>query len=523
MLRFELRGSHLADLLVLPLLLASTPTYAQQIARTFEPPPSILSLAPASLPQGLTVARRAGDATFTHAPANYHVFSAATTGEDAGVETLTLNFAADTTLTRIESRNKDFVVEPGGTCRVGNHYAGGGSCALFVRFNPQGPGHRLGFMDISNSSEPKPMSFGLTGNGYAPVVSFTPARINTVPGTSGTIKSATNLAVDGGDIVYIDDIGNNLIKQIDSSGVVNTLSPVFATPVSLAVDNFGVIYSANVSGSTYYFSVFFPWGVQSSYGTAYAVGSCTPSTPCPLTTVGLSQPAHMSIDSYDNLFFEETSRGAAEMPVTNVAGGAGSFNLWYLSDQFSYTSGTPGSFAADAGGNIYTNYTYGTSTCYLLEESLYAAEYSPAAARVAGGAKCGFAGDGGQARGAEISTSIGQIAFDPAGNLYFADAGNQRVRRIDAATGIISTVAGNGTAGNGGDGHAATLANLSNPTGVGVDRRARSISSPTHPPPVLPSLCAASILSVRGPTAMFSAAPPPPLKSSPSPTPATKP
>jgi hypothetical protein len=184
----------------------------------------------------------------------------------------------------------------------------------------------------------------------------------------------------------------------------------------------------------------------------------------------MSKPANMSIDAYDNLFFEEGTKGAAEMPVTNVSGGTGGFNLWYLSDQFAYTSGTPGSFAVDAGGNLYTSYIYTLAgTCFLLEEPLYNAEYSPTANRVAGGVKCGFSGDGGKGSGAEISSTIGQIAFDVAGDLYFADAGNQRVRRVDNATGIIRTIAGNGAAGYTGDGGKATSAKLNNPTGLAVD------------------------------------------------------
>ena len=456
-----------------PVVFASAAVVAQQAVRSVEPPRSIISLASSPRPQGELLARRPGDATFQNAPANYHVFSAATVGKDAGVEALTLNFAGETKLTRIESRNKDFVIESGGTCREGNVYAKGGSCSLLVRFNPQGPGHRLGFVTVSNSTEATPMSFGLTGNGYAPVVSFTPSLISTVPGTvssgTGTI-GATNMAVDGGDTVYIADTGNDVIKEIDSTGTINALSAFYGRPASLAVDSLGDIFTLNTTSTSYYYSFYLPWGGVGTYTNSYAGGTCTPSSPCPLATVGMYQAANVSIDANDDLIFEERTKGAAEMPVSGVSGGNYSMNLWYLTDIYSYSSGASTSFAADANGNLYNFYTYAAaSTCYLLEESLYQAEYSPSANRVAGGTTCGFSGDGGLARNAEISKSVGQIAFDVAGNLYFSDAGNQRVRRIDALTGIISTIAGNGTAGYSGDGGAATGAKLSNPTGVAVD------------------------------------------------------
>jgi hypothetical protein len=454
-------------------LIADPVLSAQDLRITEAAPPSILSIAPSPRPHGEILARNPGDSTFEHAPANYHVFAAAEVGEDAGVEALTLNFAAKTKLTRIESRNKDFVIEPGGTCQEGKSYARSDSCTLLVRFNPQGPGHRLGFVDITHSAEAQPMSFGLTGNGYAPVVSFTPSQIATVPASiaagAGTIKSATRLAIDGGDILYIADTGNNLVKEMDSSGTILTtpLSPI-ATPVSIAADSFGILYTSN-TGSTYYFSAYYPWGSQTAYGYAHTAATCTPSAPCALSAVGMSSPANMSMDNFDNLFFEEGTKGAAEMPVASISGGSGALNLWYLSDQFAYSSGSPASFAVDANGNLYTAYNFSSSTCYLLEEPLYNADYSPTTNRVAGGAKCGFSGDGGQARSAEISATIGQMAFDVAGNLYFADAGNQRVRRIDASTGIISTIAGTGTAGYSGDNGPATSATLSTPTGLAVD------------------------------------------------------
>jgi hypothetical protein len=62
----------------------------------------------------------------------------------------------------------------------------------------------------------------------------------------------------------------------------------------------------------------------------------------------------------------------------------------------------------------------------------------------------GFSGDGGQATAAELANPVG-VAADKLGNIYFADETNVRIRRITTA-GIISTVAGNGTAGYTGDG-----------------------------------------------------------------------
>jgi hypothetical protein len=471
MLRVPARLS--AVLSLLPALITGNSVAAQDTHPKAEPPHSIIHLTSTYRPEGQLVARSARDASFEHAPENYHVFAAATVGEDAGVELLTLSFDAATRLTGIRSKTKDFIVEPSSTCLEDNSYAKGDSCSLMVRFNPQGPGHRSGSINIVHSAEATPMFVGLAGNGYSPVVTFTPSQITTVTGTAasgvGTIKSSTNLAVDGGDTLYIPDVGNNIIKEIDSSGGISTVTPVFATPQSLVADSSGFLYSMNTIGSTYYFSYYAPWGSQSAYGTAHTAGSCTPSTPCALTSVGMSRPANINIDPYDNLFFEEATRGAAEMPVSGVAGGSGSLNLWYLTNQFVYSSGNPASFAVDGNDNLYNFYNYGTATCFLQSEPLYNAESSPVAKKVAGGSTCGFSGDGGQARNAEISKTIGQMTFDVAGNLYFVDAGNQRIRRIDAATGVISTIAGNGTAGNGGDNGAATTAAISNPTGLAVD------------------------------------------------------
>jgi len=86
----------------------------------------------------------------------------------------------------------------------------------------------------------------------------------------------------------------------------------------------------------------------------------------------------------------------------------------------------------------------------------------------AGSGTAGFRGDGGRATDAAINNPFGPV-FDKTGNLYFADKTNNRVRKIVAGTGIITTVAGIGTSGHSGDGAAATSAQLNGPTSVAFD------------------------------------------------------
>lgn len=83
---------------------------------------------------------------------------------------------------------------------------------------------------------------------------------------------------------------------------------------------------------------------------------------------------------------------------------------------------------------------------------------------------CGYSGDGGPASAAQLNFPAG-LAIDSSNNLYIADNSNQVIREVSASTGLISTIAGNNTLGfgYGGDGGAATNAMLANPVGVAVD------------------------------------------------------
>ena len=115
--------------------------------------------------------------------------------------------------------------------------------------------------------------------------------------------------------------------------------------------------------------------------------------------------------------------------------------------------------AADATGNIYF------SDCN--NNRIRKVSPTGVITTIAGTGTAGFSGDGGPATAAKLNCPYG-LAFDDAGNMYIADYNNNRVRKINTS-GIISTFAGNGTPAFGGDGGAATLAQLWIPNYICAD------------------------------------------------------
>ncbi|MGA5900123.1 hypothetical protein ACPC5S_33195, partial [Streptomyces venetus] len=101
-------------------------------------------------------------------------------------------------------------------------------------------------------------------------------------------------------------------------------------------------------------------------------------------------------------------------------------------------------------------------------EAMRVVTREPAIYIVAGNGTAGFSSDYGPAVCAQVNGPR-KVAVDSSGNLFFSDYSNHRVRRVDAATGQITTVAGNGTAGFNGDNRPAVYAQLNAPRGVAVD------------------------------------------------------
>ncbi|MBI3722074.1 MAG: hypothetical protein HY248_05925, partial [Fimbriimonas ginsengisoli] len=143
----------------------------------------------------------------------------------------------------------------------------------------------------------------------------------------------------------------------------------------------------------------------------------------------------------------------AQYVIQTVAGG-GPNNVPAVQASLSYPWGvatdSSGNVFLSAGGRIFRVNASGTLTVF------------------AGSGLNGFAGDGGAATGASFSGPKG-LAVDNQGNLYVADEANNRIRKVSATTGIVTTVAGDGTGMFRGDGGPAINAGLFLPTSIAVD------------------------------------------------------
>jgi sugar lactone lactonase YvrE len=193
-------------------------------------------------------------------------------------------------------------------------------------------------------------------------------------------------------------------------------------------------------------------------GTAGATGDTGVAT-----AALLNNPIGVAVDSVGNVYIADSANSKVRM--VNTSGVITTFA----------GTGVSGS-TGDGGLAISATLTLPTGVAVDSQNNVYIAD--AAANRVrkvsngiittfAGSATGGFGGDGGAATVASLNYPA-SVAVDAAGNIYVADTGNHRIRKV-APGGIISTVAGNGNLGYTGDGVAATTSSLFFPQGVAVD------------------------------------------------------
>ena len=182
------------------------------------------------------------------------------------------------------------------------------------------------------------------------------------------------------------------------------------------------------------------------------------------TTAQINCPTGVAVDSSGNLYVADSGNSTVRKidtsgNITTVAGtGAGGF------------SGDGGAATAAQLNNPFTVTIDGSGNLYIADNGNYRVrkvDTSGIITTVAGSGTSGYSGDGGPAVEAKVSYIWG-IAIDGSGNLYLGDRDNNRVRKVDTG-GIITTVAGNGTNGSSGDGGPATGAAINGPSGLDLN------------------------------------------------------
>jgi sugar lactone lactonase YvrE len=315
-------------------------------------------------------------------------------------------------------------------------------CTVSVTFAPAYSGLRGVPIIITTSLGT--FSFSLTGIGSAPQLAVAPGTINTVAGNGtgvfsgdgGPATSAGMLTPSG---VAIDDPGNMYIATYD-----NRIRKVVPS---------GTITTVAGNGTT----------------------CANPTSACgdggPATGASFVQPYNVAVDYAGNFYVSDTNglkvrKVDLNGTITTVAGNgtACANSTTPCGDGGLATNanlGYPYGIAFDASGNL----------LFAEETGDRIRKVSPAGiiTTIAGTGAAGFSGDGGPAILANLNHPLG-VAVDAAGDVYFSDASNQRVRRVDATTGVITTVAGGGSSSTIPVGGApATSVLLSFPVGVALD------------------------------------------------------
>lgn len=184
----------------------------------------------------------------------------------------------------------------------------------------------------------------------------------------------------------------------------------------------------------------------------------------PATSAAIQDPSSPVMDSAGNLYVSDVTANRIRKvsPTSTITTYAGNGLCGYNGDGMASTKAmlcVPNGLAFDAAGNLVVA-DGGNSRIRRITKT-------GKISTIAGNGVFGYSGDGGPATSAAIGQPF-MLAYDSSGNLYFSQVGNCVVRKVDTS-GMISTVAGNGTCGYGGDNGPATAAMLNLPRGVAFD------------------------------------------------------
>ena len=307
------------------------------------------------------------------------------------------------------------------------------------------------------------------------------------PAVEAELRSPYGVAVDSAGNVYIADYSDHRIRKVDSTGTITTIAGTgefgfsgdggpaveaeLRSPYGVAVDSAGNVYIADVSNRRI--------RKVDSTGTITTIAGIGEfgfsGDGGPAVEAELRSPYGVAVDSAGNVYIADYSdhrirKVDSTGTITTIAG-TGECCFVSTDDGGPAAAarlGFPRGVAVDGDGNLYI--------ADSVTERIRKIDSTGTITTIAGTGEYGFSGNGGRAAAARLAFPTG-VAVDSAGNLYIADTGNRRIRKLTPVggstppnpTGTIDTVAGTGRSGFSGDGGPATDAQLYIPYDVAVD------------------------------------------------------
>jgi sugar lactone lactonase YvrE len=420
-------------------------------------------------------------------------------GMDATAQSVTLTMTHNGVLDSVKvmtqgSEHFDFADLGGGTCAKGSSYLAGQSCTVNLGFHPYFPGERRGAIVMLDTASTALAIRLVAGSATGAVGTFVPGTISTVAGSQawiyggdGTPATQTSIflpfgfAVDAAGNLFIADSSNDRIRKVDAktkivttiagNGIIGAtgdggpaIGATISNPSSIALDAAGNLYFSDSGNNGVRRIDAFTGNISTVAGILGSHGYTGDSGPAILAT--LNTPNGLAFDAAGNLYIADTGNhvirlvNAATGLITTVAGRGG--------PDF-YGDGGPASAAALASPWSITVAPSGE--LYIADQNnhrIRKIDNFGIISTVVGNGKPGFSGDQKVATSAQLDVPA-SVAIDVAGNIYVADSGNNRVRKVNAQTNIITTIAGNSTESFTGDSGPADQAGLYGPYTLALD------------------------------------------------------